>query len=110
LGTRPGAARRAIVSLAGTEHKTPTMGCRVVRRPNELDVVDLLSACARDPIPLECLPNPPGEVGQLFDMGKVQSLPMTADEVEPVASPGYIAGNGADALGLDPDILGVAVA
>ena len=48
LGAGAGAARRAVVGLAGAEHEVPAVGAGRGRRAEQLDVVDLAAVRAGD--------------------------------------------------------------
>src|SRR5205823_6325721 len=83
---------------------------RVVRRTEQLDVIDFLPVRSGDAATAECLPDAPGEVGEPLDIGKVQHLPVLTDEEEPVAAPGHVADDLADSIDCDGDRCGVAIA
>ena len=70
----------------------------------ELDVVDDAAVGAGDAVGFEALADAPGEIGQFVEAIDGEFLAVAADEVEPVAAPGDIAVDAADAGGLDGDV------
>src|SRR5207248_10873550 len=104
LGAGAGAARRAVVGLAGAEDEIPAVGGRVPRRAVQLNVVDLLPAGPGDLFADERFADAASEVRQLGDAGHFQLLAVVADQEEPVAAPGHVAGHGAEAFDPHPDV------
>lgn len=90
LRTRSGAAGRAVVGSAGTEHEVATVRVRIGARGEELDVVDLAPVVAAHARCGERLTDPPGEVGELVDVREGQLRAVIVDEEEPVAAPGHV--------------------
>ena len=78
LRARAGAARRAVVRLAGAEDEVAAVVRGVARRAEQFDVVDLGAVRAGDALLLQGLPDPPGEVGQRFDAAQVELLAVVA--------------------------------
>jgi len=99
LGAGAGAARRAVVGLAGAQHEVAGIGGG--RGAEQLDVVDLRAVRAGDVLRLERAADAPREVGQPLDLRQREIRHRRelrrVDEEEPVAAPGHVAGDGADA-------------
>ncbi len=60
LGAGAGAARRAVVSLAGTEDEVAPVVRRVERRSEQLDMIDFFSVISGNSLPDQRLPHTPG--------------------------------------------------
>src|SRR5207244_13342260 len=105
LGAGAGAAGRTVIRPAGAEHEVAAVGRPIARRAEQLDVVDLLPLSASNAAADERPPDAPGEVGQAFDVRQLQILPVRADQEEPVAAPGHVAGDRAAALDRHGDAL-----
>src|SRR5271165_504080 len=59
----------------------------------ELDVVDLGTLCALDPVGSERLPNGPCEVDELVEIFAVDGAGVMLDQKKPVATPGNVTGH-----------------
>src|SRR5690349_15548543 len=70
LGARAGAARRTVVSLAGTEDKIVRVAA-ILRRAEEFDVIHLGKT-----LRVHSLPDAPGEIGERLDVGERQIVAM----------------------------------
>src|SRR2546426_2121610 len=99
LGAGAGAAGRAVVGLAGTEHEAAAVG--VWRRREELDVVDLGAVAAGDAVGGQRLAYAPGGVGQRLDLVERNWRVRPVDEEEPVAAPGDITADDTEPRYLD---------
>ena len=97
FGARPGAARRAVISLAGAENKIATVIGRAVRVREQFDVVDLSVIGAGNACRRQSAANLPGECSERFDLVKGEGKVMLAYQKKPVATPGDIAGDRAEA-------------
>src|SRR5262249_36981499 len=73
-------------------------------------MVYFLSTFSGNPVTDKGLPDAPGKVGKPLDIGEIQRLSVLTDEEEPVAAPGDVAADLADALDRDADIRGMAIA
>src|SRR5262249_8009015 len=110
LGAGAGAARRAIVRLARTQHEIPAVVARVPRPAEQLHVIAPLSVCSGNALARQFLANLPGEVGQLVDARQLQLLSVLANEEEPVAAPRHVARDRAVPQQLDAHAGGAAPA
>src|SRR5688500_8403486 len=81
LGAGAGAARRAVVGLAGTQDEAARARAGCLRRPEELHMVDI-----RMPLRVQRLADAPGAIGQSLDASEILLY-----EKKPVAAPGDIA-------------------
>ncbi|CAM2160551.1 hypothetical protein PT2222_80135 [Paraburkholderia tropica] len=109
LRARAGAARRAVVRLAGAQHEVAAVEARRRRIGEQFDMVDQRAALARDAIRFERLANRPGHIRERFDVGEVERLAVIGDEEEPVAAPRDIAMDAAEARHVDRHVGAVAI-
>src|SRR6201999_2639905 len=72
LGACAGAARRAVISFSGTEHKILTVDSSDLGRTEEFDVIDFPAVGTSNAIFLKRLPDRPSELSQLFDIAWLQ--------------------------------------
>src|SRR5205823_4918669 len=110
LGAGAGAARRAVVGPAGAENEVADVVRRVLRRAEELNVVNLLPADPGHPAPRQFLSQPPGVIGEALDVREFEFQAVRTTKEEPVPAPGDVAGDGADPRHIDADVRGQAVA
>src|SRR5262249_38987104 len=101
LCARAGATRRTVISFAGTEHKVPAVHTSHFGRSEELDVIDLLSSGAGDPLPDERFSDAPCKVSQGVDVVEIDLQTMILNKEEPVTSPRDITRNGTIAGDID---------
>src|SRR5690348_16818824 len=68
LGARAGAARRAVVGFAGTEHEIFTIDTGKLRRRKKFDVIDLVTAEAGDARVSQRRSHPQSEIHQSIEI------------------------------------------
>ena len=73
-------------------------------------MIDLAAVGAGDAVGFESLANAPGVIREILDACERKLLAVIADEEEPVAAPGDIAVNAADARNVQRDGGGAAIA
>ena len=78
-----------------------------LRWPEQLDVVDVPTAFARDAFALQSFTHAPSEIGERFGTRQVQHLPVVLHQVKPVATPSDIASDRAMTRYIHRDALGV---
>ena len=98
LGAGAGAAGRAVVGLAGAEDEVPAVGPGRVGRAEQLDVVDLAAVRAGDALRASSA----WRIRQVTSVSRstfasVERLAVVVDEEEPVAAPGDVADDRAEA-------------
>lgn len=107
LGAGAGAARGAVVGLAGAHHEVAAVGVGVVGK--QLDVVDRRAVFAGDALGFEGFEHGPGVLCQRFTVGQLDTLAVFGNEEEPVAAPGDVAAHHAMAGHVHRNLLAVAV-
>ncbi|MNM93497.1 hypothetical protein D3C81_1058730 [compost metagenome] len=107
LGAGPGAAGRAIVSLAGAQHKVAAVGLRVGGK--QLDMVDNAAVFAIYPCALKRLTHRPAKGGQRIQILRINRQMMFADQKKPVTAPGNIAHHRPVAVDLNPDLPAITI-
>src|SRR5581483_8306847 len=105
LRARAGAAGRAVVRLSRAEDEVLAVGVRAIGRPEKLDMIDHRAVLPGDPVFLQALPDSPRHLGQPLVVAQADLLAMLIDEIEPVPTPGNVAGEAAVALHIDGNIL-----
>ena len=76
----------------------------------ELDVIDHAAIVAGDAVGFQALPDAPRKIGQFIDAIERQRLSVAAAQEEPVAAPGDISDDAADARRFHRDVRRAAVA
>src|SRR6185369_13304527 len=94
FSARAGPARRTVVSFAGTQHEVSTIDPANLGRPKQLDVIDLMSVSARDPVTRQRLANTRREISQRFEIVERQLLSVIVHQKEPVTAPRNISRDG----------------
>src|SRR5690606_2537574 len=90
LGAGAGAAGRAVVGLAGAQHEVAAVGLGVVGE--QLDVVDQAAVLAADALVFQRLLHGHRVGGEGVQIVAGYAQAVVADQEEPVAAPGDIAG------------------
>src|SRR5476651_2157986 len=86
FGAGAGAARGAVVGLAGAEHEVAAVGVVVVGE--QLHMVDHFTVFATDALAFQCLAHRPAVVGEGLQVIGAYRQAMLGDQEEPVAAPG----------------------
>src|SRR3954447_913619 len=86
LCARPGPAWRAVVRFTGTQYKIFTIHSRQLRRREQLNVIDFMTAVAGNAVSIEGLPNGPCEVGKGFHVVQGKFI-VVFDEEKPIPAP-----------------------
>src|ERR1019366_8836522 len=105
-----GAARRAVVGFTGAEDEVLAVGAFHGGVAKEFDVIDHAAIVAGDAVGLEALADAPRKIGEFIDAFECDLLSVAAAQEEPVAGPGDVSVDPADARRLHRDVRGAAVA
>ncbi len=95
------------VGLAGTEHEVAAVGVGIVGE--QFDVIDGAAVLAADALVFQRLLDGDGVGGEGVEVVAGDALAVSGDQEEPVAAPGDVAADPADAGHFDADLATVAV-